>query len=203
MKKHKLRLSEPDAKMLEKKAGQDFQIRKDEGELCRLLSIVWSDRPESPEKDYWTNPDMDVAAIEAKYGLKGWKPKPLTFPTDCEHCGEQGTLTFNTRQDAGTWKCPNPDCPHNQVRFPFGKFKGLTVTEVLREQPSYLAWFMDAVESDCGEVRAIKEQIEKLPSMKQHLEKYRQRQLQAQGTQRSRLSPVALDDLCDRLFNGE
>jgi len=72
--------------------------------------------------------------------------------------------------------------------MPFGKFCGRTITEVYREQPSYLAWFLDAVEADSEEVRAIKAEIEKLPGSQQHLEKYRGQQLKEQWAQRSRFS---------------
>jgi hypothetical protein len=38
--------------------------------------------------------------------------------------------------------------------------------------------------------------------MKPHLEKYRSKQLQQQWAGRSRFSPAAVVDLCDKLFNG-
>jgi hypothetical protein len=158
------------------------------------------------DRDYWTNPDMTVAKIRAKYNLKSWKQEPVGLCIICPDCGREDEVWLRNKHDvrrAEKWKCPYENCPTNELRMPFGMFKGLTIAEVYQEQPSYLAWFLDVVEPDRAEVRRIRAEIEKLPGIEKHLEKYRQKQLQAQWTQRSQLSPAAIDDLCDRLFNGE
>jgi hypothetical protein len=43
--------------------------------------------------------------------------------------------------------------------MPFGKHRGKTVSEVLRQEPSYLGWFCDAVDGN----EAIKRAIRALP----------------------------------------
>lgn len=163
--------------------------------------------PDSPDRDYWTTHDMDVAAIKVKYKLKRWKPKPVELTIVCPHCGWIEKVLIRKKEEVDqrgeNWKCPNQDCRFSEAVFPFGKFRGCTVAEVYKQQPSYLAWFMDGVGADSADIREIKEQIEKLPGMKQHLEKYRSKQLQQQWAGRSRFSPAAVDDLCDKLFNGE
>jgi uncharacterized protein (DUF3820 family) len=172
----------------------------------RVQKIV-STLPDSLDKDYWTTADMDVAAIKAKYQKKRWKPKPVELTITCPHCGWIEKVLVRSKEDVGkrgdNWKCPKEGCRFSEAIFPFGKFKGRTVAEVYREQPNYLAWFMEAVEPDSAEVMRIRAEIEKLPGIKKHLEQYHQKQLQAQWTQRSQFSPAAIDDLCDRLFNGE
>jgi hypothetical protein len=77
------------------------------------------------------------------------------------------TVVLQYREDVVTqgekWKCPNRACAGHEVRMPVGKFKRLVIAEICRRQPSYLAWFMEGVESDCEEVRVVKVEIEKLP----------------------------------------
>lgn len=182
----------------------------DKQQIYDLLKKAWSFDTETrpnieADRDYWTNPDMTVAKIRAKYNLKSWRQEPVGLCIRCPDCGREDEVWLRNKHDvkrAEKWECPYENCTSNNVRFPFGKFRGCTVAGVYQEQPSYLAWFIDAVESDCAEVRAVKEQIEKLPGIQQRLEEYRSKQLQQQWAGRSRFSPAAVDDLCDRLFNG-
>ena len=65
--------------------------------------------------------------------------------------------------------------------MPFGKFKGLAVSEIYERQPSYLAWFYRTVQG-CEEV---KEAIRGLDCIETHLAAFRQ-----QGRQSKALTPV-------------
>jgi hypothetical protein len=101
--------------------------------------------------------------------------------------------------------------------MPFGKYKGVALTSVLREEPSYLCWFMETVEG-CMDV---KKAISELPGFREEWEKYYVRKHRKELTTRklveetvrrmfgvegpagSEQPPDAeqIDDLCDRLFN--
>jgi hypothetical protein len=95
--------------------------------------------------------------------------------------------------------------------FPFGKHKGRSLPAIMREEPSYLCWFVETVDG-CPD---IKEAIVALPGFREEQVKYDDRKHRRETTTRKligetvsrmmgdeqRLSPEQLDDLCDRLFN--
>jgi len=97
--------------------------------------------------------------------------------------------------------------------FPFGKFKGVELKVVLRDEPSYLCWFMEAVEG-CQDV---KKAISALPGFQEEWVKYYQRKHHKELTTRyiveetvremfaveDHVEPTSeqIDDLCDRLFH--
>ena len=49
----------------------------DAEDIQQALDAVVIALPESPDKDYWTNPNMTAAAVEQKYGLKRFKPQAV------------------------------------------------------------------------------------------------------------------------------
>ena len=99
--------------------------------------------------------------------------------------------------------------------MPFGKYKGAALAAVLCEEPTYLCWFMEAVEG-CAEV---KKAISALPGFQEEWTKYYQRKYRKELTTRQIVeetvremfsvegspsqpsTPEQFDDLCDRLFN--
>jgi hypothetical protein len=66
--------------------------------------------------------------------------------------------------------------------MPFGKFKGLAVSEIYETQPSYLAWFHETVQG----CEAVKEAIRGVEGIEAHLAAFRQGRRQ----QPKQLSPV-------------
>jgi len=96
--------------------------------------------------------------------------------------------------------------------MPFGKHKGKTLAAVLREEPSYLCWFVESIEG-CQD---IKEAIVALPGFQEEWAKYYERKHRKELTTRQIVedtvremfadeqspSQETLDSLCDQLFNG-
>jgi hypothetical protein len=171
------------------------------------LSATWTNANAEADRDYWTNPELTVAKVKAKHKLSKWKPQSVNLTMTCPDCGTEEQIVLQYKKDVvgqgENWKCPNKACPGHEVRMPFGKYRGMTIVEVWRKQPSYLAWFLESVEADCEEVQVVKAEIEKMPGIKWMLEKYHERQLQQQWVGQNHFSPAAIDDLCDKLFNGE
>ncbi len=51
---------------------------------------------------------------------------------------------------------PDEDNMATEPRMPFGKYRGKPISEVFRQDPSYLAWFCDAVDGNEVFKRAIR-----------------------------------------------
>ena len=95
--------------------------------------------------------------------------------------------------------------------MPFGKHKGRALSEILDEEPTYLAWFYDHVDGNEG----LKEAIATLPEFPARLAKYRERKEIKNKTLDQKIeevvarmfavepTPQETDALCDRLFNGQ
>jgi hypothetical protein len=98
-----------------------------------------------------------------------------------------------------------------QPTLPFGKHKGKSINAVWEEEPSYLCWFVLAVDGH----GYLKQAILTLPGFKEEQAKRQQRRYGREANTRQiveetvrRLlgmeppSPEAIDDLCDQLFHG-
>jgi hypothetical protein len=95
--------------------------------------------------------------------------------------------------------------------MPFGKHRGRALSEILNEEPSYLAWFYDTVEDQ----RELKQAIAALPEFPARLARYRERKGLKDRSLEQRIEevvarmfavepmPQETDALCDRLFNGQ
>ncbi len=98
-----------------------------------------------------------------------------------------------------------------ELTFPFGKYKGVALVAVLREEPSYACWFVEAVEG----CRDIKEAIAALPGFRKAYVKYYEQKHRKEMATRQIVedtvremfavgacpSQETLDSLCDKLFN--
>ncbi len=86
--------------------------------------------------------------------------------------------------------------------MPYGKFAGISLRQILKAEPSYLAWFEQTVEGE-DELKAV---IRALPQFPEILVAYlRKKCRKAQAQVVEPLMPVDrvdLDTLCDRLFHG-
>lgn len=102
--------------------------------------------------------------------------------------------------------------------LPFGKHRGKTLAAVLREEPSYLCWFVETIEG----CRDVKEAIVALPGFREAQASYYERKRRKEATIRQVVEETArrmfaagqtpsqeqlpnaeqLDDLCERLFHG-
>jgi hypothetical protein len=97
------------------------------------------------------------------------------------------------------------------IVMPIGKFKGRALSEILDEEPSYMAWFYDTVDG----FEEVKQAIAALPDFPAKLAKYRERkQIKDKALEQrieevvSRMfavepSPAEVDDLCERLFHSQ
>ena len=68
--------------------------------------------PEGPDRDYWTT-ETSVKDIKAKYGLKRFKPKPVTVMLVRECCGKRFVHVLTARESAICLKdpaCADPEC---------------------------------------------------------------------------------------------
>ena len=93
--------------------------------------------------------------------------------------------------------------------LPFGKHKGRTLQEVMREEPGYLCWFYDSVEDQ----QDIKRAMEALLGFPARLAAYRERRSVKQRTLEEAIEDVVtrmfrveptqgeIDTLCDELFD--
>ena len=93
--------------------------------------------PEGPDREYWTIGDCTVKDIKAKYGLKKFKPKPVTVTLVRECCGKEFVHVLTARETAKyltDWKCTDPECRRRTTVMPFGKFKGHTLSTWVYEQ---------------------------------------------------------------------
>jgi uncharacterized protein (DUF3820 family) len=122
----------------------------------------------------------------------------------CTECGKTfpepplGPVTKKRKEKMG-----------KELRLPFGKHKGRTLREVMREEPGYLCWFHDTVEDQ----REIKAAMEALPDSAGRLAAYRERRsvkqrtleetIEAVVTRMFRVEPTQqeVDRLCDELFD--
>ena len=99
----------------------------------------------------------------------------------------------------------------NEPRMPFGKFRNKPVSDVLRRDPSYLAWFCDTVDGNEG----VKQAIRALPGFSEASRRYSLRknvgmpqvrppveeaELPNMGVD-PRLSREDLDRLCKEVFD--
>ena len=95
--------------------------------------------------------------------------------------------------------------------MPIGKFKGRALSEILNEEPSYLAWFYDHVDGN----EELKQAISALPDFPARLAKYRERKEIKDRSLEQRIEEVVArmfaveptrqetDDLCERLFHSQ
>ena len=95
--------------------------------------------------------------------------------------------------------------------MPFGKHRGRALSEILNEEPSYLAWFYDHVDGN----EKLKQAIAALPEFPARLAKYRERKQLKDKSLEQRIeevvcrmfavdpSPAEMDVLCDRLFRSQ
>ena len=122
----------------------------------------------------------------------------------CTECGKTfpepplGPVTKKRKEKKG-----------KELRLPFGRFKGRTLVDVMREEPSYLCWFHDTVEDR----RELKAAMEALPDFPARLAAYRERRSVKQRTLEETIEDVVtrmfrveptqgeVDRLCDELFD--
>jgi hypothetical protein len=166
--------------------------------------------PEGPDRDYWTT-DSTLKDIKAKYGLKRFKPKPVTVTLVRECCGAKFVHVLMARESALCLKdpeCADPVCRRQLATMPFGKFKGQTLAWVYEQEPSYLAWFHETVDG-CKEV---KEAIRGLPGIEAHLAAFRERHSLRKpltSTQQEvewlmgKFTAETVDRVCEELFGGD
>ena len=112
------------------------------------IAKAMENEPEGPDRDYWIS-DTAIKDLKAKYGLKRFKPKPVTVTLVRECCGKRFTHMLTARESAICLKdpeCAGPECRRRLAIMPFGKFKGQTLSWVHEQSPSYLAWFHDTVD---------------------------------------------------------
>ena len=195
---------------------EDNLRRWTEKQVQAAINRVLEDAPEGPNKDYWTTPGCTVANIKAKYGLKTFKPEPLTITLVRECCGLEfhHRLVNKKRMKAlKDYRCFNPRCLLKESFMPFGKFQGLAISEIYEQQPSYLPWFHETVDG----WEEIKAAIRALDGIGAHLAAFRQRPQQPKRQTVKSLTPTqqqvewlmgkftsqTVDDVCDELFGGE
>ena len=177
--------------------------------------------PDGPDRDYWAT-ETSLKDIKATYGLKRFKPKPVTVTLVRECCGRQFVHVLTARESAICLKdpqCADPECRRRLAVMPFGKFKGQTLAWVYEQQPSYLAWFHETVDG----YEEVREAIRALDGIQAHLTAFRekqqqpiQRQLphprtpeQLTPTQQQvewlmgKFSSQTVDAVCEDLFGGE
>jgi hypothetical protein len=176
------------------------------------IAEAMKDEPEGPDRDYWTT-QASRDEIKAKYDMKKYKPKPVTVTLLRECCGKCFTHVLKSRESAKRltdYKCRDPECRNRTVTMPFGKYAWLTVALVYEQDPSYLAWFHETVDS-CDE---IKEAIRALDDFEAHLTAYRARRRQVPQkiltpTQQQvewlmgKFSASTVDLVCEELFGRE
>jgi len=179
-----------------------------EEEVRAAVAKAMEREPDGPDRDYWTT-ETSLKEIKAKYGLKRFKPKPVTVTLVRECCGKRFVHVLTARESAICLKdpeCADPECHRRLVTLPFGKFKGQTLSWVYEQAPSYLAWFHETVDG-CEEV---KEDIRVLDGIEAHLEALRQKQ----GLSPKQLTPTqqevewlmgkftaqTIDAVCQELF---
>jgi len=175
------------------------------------ITAAMKDESEGPDRDYWTT-GASRDEIKAKYGLKKYKPKPVTVTLVRECCGKCFTHVLKSRESAKhltDYKCRDAECRGRTTVMPFGKYAWLTVALVYEKDPSYVAWFHDTVDG-CDEV---KEAIRGLPGIETHLTAFRQKQRlspkQLTPTQQEvewlmgKFSSETVDKVCEELFGEE
>ena len=185
-----------------------------EEEVWAAIAKVMEHEPEGPDRDYWTTA-MSRDEIKQKYGLKRFKPKPVTVTLVRECCGKRFTHLLTARESAICLKdpeCADPECRRRLVVMPFGKFKGQTLSWVCEQEPSYLAWFHETVDG----YEEVKTVIRALDGIQAHLEAFRQKQRQQTQAPKP-LSPTqqevewlmgkfttqTIEAVCEELFGGE
>ena len=181
-----------------------------EAQVQAAIATALENEPDGPNKEYWTT-ECTVQDIRVKYGLKKFKPNPLTVTLVRECCGENSTTRFSTRKrrkGLADWRCFDIECRLKVLVMPFGKFAGKTLPWIYEKSPSYLAWFHETVQG-CEE---IKEAIRGLDGIEAHLMEFRERPREPK-----RLTPTqeqvewlmgkfttpTIDAVCIKLFNGE
>jgi hypothetical protein len=176
-----------------------------EEDVKAAIAKATADEPDGPDRDYWLS-ETPVKDIKAKYGLKKFKPKPVTVTLVRECCGKRFVHVLTARESAICLKDPeyaDPECRRRLATLPFGKFKGQTLRWVYEQEPSYLAWFCETVDG-CEQV---KEAIRALEGIEQHLTAFREKRRQpSAATQQEvewltgKFSAQTVDFVCDELF---
>ncbi len=186
-------------------------------QIQAAIAKAMEDEPDGPDRDYWTTA-TSRDELKRKYGLKTFKPKPVTVTLVRECCGKSFIHVLKSRESAKhltDYKCRDLECRKRTVTMPFGKYAFLTVALIYEKDPSYLAWFHDTVDG-CED---IKELIRSLPGIEAHLATFRQKQLWRQGrlSQQQPATPAqqefewlmgkfsteTVDLVCSELFGGE
>jgi len=85
-------------------------------------------------------------------------------------------------------------------RFPFGKFKGRTVEEVMRVESSYLGWFEEEIQG-CEELKEAIRAHPRFPAVRESYLESRRRRQEVEW-QKGRFSTPTIDGLCEELFHG-
>jgi hypothetical protein len=97
----------------------------------------------------------------------------------------------------------------DEIMLPFGKHKGRTLREIMKEEPTYLCWFYDTIENQ----QDIKRAMEALPDFPARLAAYRERRSVKEKSLEQRIEDVVtrmfrvepsqgeIDTLCDELFH--
>jgi hypothetical protein len=180
-------------------------------EVQAAIDKATENEPEGPNRDYWTTA-VSRDEIKRKYGLKKFKPDPLTVTLVRECCGKEFVHVLTAREKAKSLRdrmCIDPQCRRRTTVMPFGKFAGIAVPLVYEQQPSYLAWFHETVQG-CEEVKAV---IRGLDGIETHLTAFRKRPQpppkQLTPTQQQvewlmgKFTTETIDAVCDELFGGE
>lgn len=155
---------------------------------------------------------------QANYWLSTGRGKhtEITVTVTCPRCNSELSVTLRGKSELK--RLAKQECSgcvaqraaenrHLEIPLPFGKFKGKTINFVMKEQPTYLTWFVDTIKGHDGLV----EQIKTHTQFPQAWVEYMERQIRTMPKERreemewqaGRFSQQTIDELCNRFFGGE
>ena len=96
-------------------------------QIQAAIAKAMEDEPDGPDRDYWTTA-TSRDELKRKYGLKTFKPKPVTVTLVRECCGKSFIHVLKSRESAKhltDYKCRDLECRKRhsdhavrQVRIP-------------------------------------------------------------------------------------
>jgi len=155
---------------------------------------------------------------QANYWLNNGRGKhtEITLTIKCPRCNSERTVTLKGKAELK--RLARKECSgcvaqraaenrHLEIPLPFGKFKGKTINFVMEEQPNYLAWFVDTIKGHDGLVEQIKTHTQFPQAWAEYMERQirtmpRERR-EAMEWQAGRFSQQTIDELCNRIFDGD
>ncbi len=141
------------------------------------------------------------------------KHTPIILAIKCPRCGHESEITIKNKTELRNLvqeECPRclaldaAENAHLEFPMPFGKHCGKSVNEVMKKDPTYLAWFVDNIKGRDNLVAQIKTHSRFAEAWDEYLAnpKIPKEQREAREWHEGKFSQQTIDELFNAFFEG-